>query len=56
MPANSIFDDPITNLLKYTVHFDRNLFTWGGSLTDLKSGTCMGHFASEGEASKAVKG
>ena len=59
-PANSVFDDSITNLIFNTVHYDRSTFTWssegGKSLNDFMFGIFIGHFLSDVMANKAVKG
>ena len=60
MPANNIFDGPITNLLSILcilvevlsrAHANR-----GKSLNDFKFGTSIGHFPSDGAESTAVTG
>ena len=61
MPADSIFDGPVTNLLSILCIFIE-LFSRGQAqgakkgLNDFKFGTFIGRFQSNGAASMAVKG
>ena len=60
MPANSIFDGPITNLLSvlwiWVEVLPRARAKWRKSLNDFKCGTSIGSFSSDGAACTAVKG
>ena len=59
MPANSIFDGPITNLLSIlwilVEVLSRAHAKRGNSHNDFNSGTSIGHFSSIGAVSTAVK-
>ena len=60
MPANSLFDGPITTLhsvLSVLIHVVlRAHAKRGKSLNDFKFGTSIGRSSSDGAASSAVKG
>ena len=60
MPATSIFDGPITNLLSILCILieivSRARAKGGKSLNDFKFGTIVGRFQSDGVASMAMKG
>ena len=59
-PANSIFDGPVTNLLSIlwilVKVLSRAHAKSGNSHNDLKFGTSIGRFSSDGAARTAVKG
>ena len=60
MPANSVFDGPVTNLLSILCILaevlSRAHAKRGNSRNDFYSGTSIGHFSSDGAASTAAKG
>ena len=61
MPADSIFDGPVTNLLSILcilIEIISHAHVGGGGvgLNDFKFGTFIGHFLSDDATSMAVKG
>ena len=60
MPANSVFDGPITNLLSVLCIvaeiLSRAHAKWEESVNDFKFGTFIGRFLNDSAANMAVKG